>query len=303
MFQLQVPESKTVTVDCAAGERIDHALIVSAKELIVEITGVCNEDVVVRRDNVTLRGSNPATDGIRAVTSEGPFGTALSIRDARNVAVESLEITGGWLGIVVTKSTLVSVSNCLVRGNGFVGMFVRQSRLVSVTDTVFTEDRFGLSVGLGTRLFCTRCILSCAGCTALIASQGSFATIRNSELEGSITDQTHSRVDVTGGTLDGSLRVSWKSILPLSGLIQNSLSLSSTGDPVSNQISQDSFLSTNADQGTNTTLIGLRLGSFSKAQLLNTNVGDLSCRQNSDATCGRGVTGTSSTCSSCPLPE
>jgi hypothetical protein len=50
----------------------NEALQTPADELTLQINGVCNENVVIRRDGVFLEGSDKATDGIHGVAT-GPI--------------------------------------------------------------------------------------------------------------------------------------------------------------------------------------------------------------------------------------
>jgi hypothetical protein len=60
------PRTLTVAVNCSAAESINEALERKAEELIVEITGSCHEDVVIERNNVTLRGVTPGVTVVAA---------------------------------------------------------------------------------------------------------------------------------------------------------------------------------------------------------------------------------------------
>jgi hypothetical protein len=55
---------KTVTVNCP-GDKINQAIKGNDDQLVLEIRGFCDEDVIVDRNDVTLRGANPSTDGYR----------------------------------------------------------------------------------------------------------------------------------------------------------------------------------------------------------------------------------------------
>lgn len=68
--------TKTVTVDCSKGQSINAALDDKSEELVVEVEGFCHEKVVIRRSGVTLRGSDPALDGIVGPAA-GPAGEPL----------------------------------------------------------------------------------------------------------------------------------------------------------------------------------------------------------------------------------
>ena len=97
IFCFGTVSAKTAKVDCFKGKSINAVLKAhkNVDELIIEIDGICDEDVLVQRDNVTLLGINldgsgDPTDGIRAVSTDvvpPTFGVALLIRDAVNVTV------------------------------------------------------------------------------------------------------------------------------------------------------------------------------------------------------------------------
>src|SRR5687767_1580107 len=92
----------TVKVQCGQGFSITQALEQhpNAQRLIIEIEGMCDENVIVRRDRVTLRGSNSANDGIRAVLNTEQSDAALWVRGAHLVTVENLKLTGGFVGLL-----------------------------------------------------------------------------------------------------------------------------------------------------------------------------------------------------------
>lgn len=98
---------KTTVVDCSKGDSINEALKSDADELVVEVRGFCSEAVVLERDGVTLRGSDPTTDGI---VSPGPLAgftapeVPLTVRDGEGFVIENLALRGGWNGIRVRGS-------------------------------------------------------------------------------------------------------------------------------------------------------------------------------------------------------
>lgn len=76
-----------------------------ADDLVVEIKGLCEENVVVNRERVTLRGTNPASDGIRAAALDTPGSFALLVRSSY-VRIENLKITGGQTyGLVISHTS------------------------------------------------------------------------------------------------------------------------------------------------------------------------------------------------------
>jgi len=162
---------RTVRVRCAAGETIGDALKKKGQPLVVEIGGVCREDVVVERDDVTLRGSDPLTDGVRGV---GPgvsnFDGVVEVRRARGVTIENLTVTGGdRSGIAVDRSDNVTIRNCHVRDNGTRGLLASFSSNVAAFDSTFARN--GLAE---LRPYNTRA-LNCTGCTVEASQNGVLA--------------------------------------------------------------------------------------------------------------------------------
>jgi hypothetical protein len=110
--------SWTITVDCAAGQSINAALAQAAPRLTIEVRGECRENVLVRRDDVTIRGGDPQRDGIHSPGATDAEESTLLIRDARRIAIENLRISGGLRdglrvmnshdGIVIVNSRLES---------------------------------------------------------------------------------------------------------------------------------------------------------------------------------------------------
>lgn len=160
----------TTSVDCTdpdpgKHDSINTALLTAGDALIIDISGICHEDVDIRRDNVTLIGTDRDLDGIRAVDTEDPFGAAVRVRDARSVRLENLQITGGTFTGLEVQDTLGrnDVVNCRIEANGSRGIHIVSSFLF-ITDTVIRGN--GTTVGLGRGLqvgFASS--FSCDGCT------------------------------------------------------------------------------------------------------------------------------------------
>ncbi len=315
--------TKTVQIDCTKNNpnSINQALQENVtslqKPLIIEISGMCDEDVIIlRHRNVILRGSDPMHDGIRAVSGFG-----LSISYSGGIRVENLKITGSetW-GIVIGDSS-VSLINTRVEDNGDLGLMAFRSYIVA-EDAVFTGNGFrGVAIGGSTpaRLDCTRCRIEAnptpgsgnallvrwrsavlfwdgflEGQTGLYVGTGGQIDLINTTVTGSsasINAEDHARVWATGGSLDGPFSLATKSSLTLVGVQQTS--------DTPNSLSSDAYLNTSAG----TTLVSTDIADFSNASFRdNTVLGILTCSQGSDAFCDVGVTKTPSTtnCSLCP---
>lgn len=189
--------TRTVRVDCGKNQSVQKALDTKADELIIEIEGICVEDVEIARDRVTLLGQDPTADGIRATAgSDDPRQSALLVRDARRVRVENLRFEGSsWNGVRINNSfDGIDLVNVVMTDNGVRGLTLIDSA-VTVSDALITGNGDpSVSSGSGVYSFGSS-ILICDRCTirdnpelgqgsAAIIDQGE-ALFRESSLGGS----------------------------------------------------------------------------------------------------------------------
>jgi hypothetical protein len=181
------PATLTVAVDCGAGDSINAALKEPADQLTIGISGICAEDVVIRRNYVTLRGTDPLVDGI-GPAGELPSDRPLQVWNTFDVTIENLKLTGGTSGIGIEGSFNVDVVNCRVEGNEY-GAFVGAGSWANFEDTVITGNTAGgVSVFTGSHLRCTRCTIEDNGTdglgTGLAVRQGAELELVDTEVEG-----------------------------------------------------------------------------------------------------------------------
>ncbi len=328
------PTTWTITVDCLSGQSINEALQTTAPLVTVEVRGECLENVVVRRDGVTLRGADPQRDGIRSPGSLLDEAVVL-IRDARRVTLANLRISGGVRdGLRVLDSTEeIVVSNSRFEGNAVWGASVTDST-VAFVESSFTGNAGqvgdaiggGLIAARGSDVACTSCLIELnsesgvnlgavaftgstlrlidsrvEGETALLAQSYARALVESTELAGSawaLQANTYGTVRVQGGTLSGPLLAKSYSTVELLGATQ-------VLNQLQNFVTESSKLI--ADRLTSnqleTTLAGLTLvADFSTGRLTNgTAVEELACALGGDVFCdGTEVKGSVLGCASCP---
>lgn len=152
--------SDTVQVDCAKGDSIMKALENSAQELTIEISGTCEENVQIRRSNVTLRGTDPLLDGIRPAPDE-PLNQALNLFGVHFVNIENLKLSGGRVGIGVNYSFAVDIINCRVEDNEVVGVILGSaSGSNDLVDTLVRGNNvIGVLIANGSDLGCSACTI------------------------------------------------------------------------------------------------------------------------------------------------
>ena len=140
---------KTILVDCDKGQTIGKALEKKAYALIIEISGTCQEEVVIERNNVTLRGIMPGATVVAASSS------AIFLDRVSRVSIENLSVQGGTeeAGVLVWQSTGISVSDLVVEEGESKGMTVVGST-VTITDSVFRNNNgYGLQGNASSLIF------------------------------------------------------------------------------------------------------------------------------------------------------
>lgn len=325
----------TVKVRCDKGDSINSTLSkqLDARSLVVEISGICHENVVVARDRVTLRGTDPEIDGIDAVESTGFMDAALWVKSAHGVVVENLKLTGGFGGLLATNvsTPILRVTNCRLEGNR-VGMLA-QASMVEANNSVFgPNDSVNAEIFLGSRVACLSCTLANpqAGAppggnrTNVIVSASRFVLNQSTMTSGGIqsdeaiviaTDSTieaaasnllalgttgGSTVSLTRVELAGQLVFNQKTSVQLFGVTQSGA--------MPNQANHSTFVrvaSAASPAGPVASDVGgFTLNDFSNLALLDASkVASLLCNSGSNAFCAvpNNVTGTSN-CALCPKP-
>ena len=200
----------TEKVNCHKGESVNKALAKqpAAAALVVEIDGLCHENVVVTRDRVTLRGTDPATDGIQAVTNADQSDAAVWVRGAQFVTLENLKLTGGFTGLTATDANLpfLRMLNCRVEGSAQFGVVLETSLLTAENTTVGPNARFSVGAFAGSRFECRGCTITHAPASpafdTVFVSTGSQFFLFDSTLTGGSINASNSQVNVSDSTLE-----------------------------------------------------------------------------------------------------
>jgi hypothetical protein len=313
--------ARTIRVDCARGQSINAALAANADELIIEISGKCNEAVVVKRSRVTLRGTNPALDGL--IGPVGDFVPLMEVRAANfgtrtgalpAVQLRNLSISqSGDYGLFV-DSSIVAINNCLFadnRGVGGQGLHFTRSSSAVIVDSTFQTDEIFL---FQSSVQCRSCTFSGnPGAAFIVSGGGSHGSLVNSSINGGGGAAAHTGADlnlvnttvtgthgtinveqaqarVQGSTLSGHVEADYRSMLRLENTVQ-------TANTFVNVFDQGAFVTVN-----NSTLVGpTQFHQFSRGSVVNgSHLGDLSCSTGADVACDGSETKGSSSCGLCP---
>lgn len=324
------PPRRVIDVHCDRGQSIQRALRRRADELIIKIHGLCIENVEVRRDRVTLLGTDPGVDGIQAADNGDPRESALRIRDARRVRVENLQLTGAaWAGLqIINSNDGIAVVNARLENNARRGASVFGST-ASFEDAVVTGNGTSDAIGWGilawqsSQVTCVRCTVQGNPVTgegvAVLSTGGSSVFVEDSTLEGTagIVSQIGSHFSVESSTVAGTTVAASAAFNANGRITRTSVSgvldaevrsdlriagVTETGPPSFVFVAENASLMLTSDPSGPTTLTSdVFIQGFSNAQIFNgTTIGDLSCSASSDAHCDGTETKGSSNCGLCP---
>ncbi|MEO8349647.1 MAG: right-handed parallel beta-helix repeat-containing protein, partial [Acidobacteriota bacterium] len=176
--------AKTVAVDCTMGQTIQAAIDREDGPLVVDVHGICEENVSIVRKNVTLRGVDPLTDGIDGVVAV-PQLAALRLRYVEFAQVQNLTIRNGpAAGISAAFSTLI-LENCRITGHAGQGISATQGTFVDATGTTISQNGgAAVNVQTASRLFCHGCDVTGNLGFAAVAMSGSVISLLNSVVTG-----------------------------------------------------------------------------------------------------------------------
>jgi Right handed beta helix region len=315
--------AKTVVVKCDKGDSIQAALEDKADPLIVEVQGKCQEAVEIRRTGVTIRGTSPATDGIRGPAgadvvvqvSDTAFGDAIAIQGQLPVNLENLAIEDGDGGGFLAYNALVSLTNVWISGHAGMGARFSGGAFALLLDCRLENNgQQGISVARGARVGCTNCEIhgntGAAGAadaageffidTSNVSGPIGFRSLAGGVIEGFDTDVAatsgpalrtfqESVINWQTGTLDGRIVADAKSQI-------NLLDVTQPAGAGTNFVLTDATLTVTASSLARP----LDLQTFGNGVVTDSTVGTLDCATGANLVCEGTVVKTSSTCSLCP---
>jgi hypothetical protein len=189
---------ETLAVDCNAGDLISDALASQAVELTIEISGICFEDVVIRRSRVTLIGTDPSFDGIRAALDEPPSNSALEIQGSNRITIQNLSLGDADFGIGMNYSFGLQLIDSVI-DNTRIGVIIgsasgSSSIMNSQIVNSVTRGSVGMLVSNGSAVRCTACRIENFGLGLSVRESSSI------DLENSDIVQTRRAADISTGS-------------------------------------------------------------------------------------------------------
>ena len=305
--------AKTVVVDCAKGGSISAAMAKNTGPLVIELRGTCKENVRIERSDLTLRGADPAIDGIQGVTTDPLPDAALGLWYANRILLENMFVTNSPSAGVGAWYSAVEMRNCRIANNGGSGVHISLSSLTGTALAVSQNGGAGINSQRVGRVICLGCRLE-GNHPAATSRTGGFMTLWDTVVSGNqgiVAWDGGSYIDVdclTAGSdypcsvdvLGNAIQASSGGMAGLWGVGAFTGRISASGGFVdvyggqqtlpagsTNQISRSALLTTGVAEagGPPTTLGTTRLDRFARAILDNETElsGTLTCSSGADA--------------------
>ena len=157
-FAVAIPiAAEAVVVNCNAGQTIKQALSLSGggssgpKQLVITVSGNCNENVVINRDDVTIN-----TNGIASATITAPDAgqAVITLDGARRIVIDGvvangITVVGGTFGLAATRGSTAILANCDVSAATNSAVNSSYSSTLEVDRCVVHNSNRGIVAGNG----------------------------------------------------------------------------------------------------------------------------------------------------------
>lgn len=254
---------------------------------------------MIDRDNVTLRGADPMTDGVRGAAPP-PGATAIYIKGADSVRLEGLAIlAGNQHGVSIDRAGVVGIFDSRILDHPLYGARAESTRLLVIQDTVITGAgvyalitayvkitrvrgsvfegaEAGVNPGLSGVVFITNSVVTSASIGVL--SELAWISLYNTDVDApTVLQAVRGDIHMSGGGLGSGYIV---------GAQKSSISLADVTQAANGPgavLSSDSLLHLS---GTTTVAGTMQMLGFSNLWIEGTSTvdGNLSCESGGDAT-------------------
>lgn len=135
-------QGATIPVNCGAGgSGVGAAIELAAPGDIVQVTGSCNEGILIRNEKqrITIDGG-----GTASITGTG--GTQIVVR-GKGILIQGLTISGETNGISVERGSNAVINNNIIQNGSIRGIVVQQFAFAVITNnTIQNNGNDGIGV-------------------------------------------------------------------------------------------------------------------------------------------------------------
>ena len=128
------PPPVTITVDCLT-KTIGQALEEANPGDIIQVSGTCNETVLIIKDGITLDGG-----GTTIIDGGGPLKSVIAVDGAQRVTIQGLTAQNGEHGIVIRRGAAAILVDVTATGNAEVGIFIIDNATARFKGTIVSKD-------------------------------------------------------------------------------------------------------------------------------------------------------------------
>ena len=179
--------AKPIQVDCTKGSSVQSAIDKNPGTIVIEIRGVCTENVSVENRQVTLRGLDPANDGIVSPNTT----SALFIADSNSFVIENLSLSNNPGQALQVWDSFVAMTNCVLSNNnsatgpGSSALLITTDSFVDATNLVMANNHRNASLThSGSSFFCHDCDVTNNAGFAAVANGGATVSLLRSVVTG-----------------------------------------------------------------------------------------------------------------------
>jgi hypothetical protein len=175
-----------IDVNCASGDRVTRALerpSVFDRRMVIVVNGTCTENVVIERDDVTLKAGTSG-GGVTAADSSKP---AVQVNGARRVAVEGLAVTGGLHGVQAIDGAAVAIRGAAIRSAVQNGAFVYNGSTATIDgSTIENHGSSGVAAVAASSATMTGSTVRGNALYGVVAARASSVLLGNFDVAGTV---------------------------------------------------------------------------------------------------------------------
>ena len=191
----------SASVDCSKGKSLQAAIDGAESGGVIEVRGLCHENVRIEGKALTLRGTDPNLDGIRGVAPAAGVVVdgVLTVVYSDGTHVERLSIENGTQAGVQLFYAQVTMDDCRVSSNAAGGIRASAGSSLAGSRLVLADNGGnGLLANRGAGAFCVECELSGNSGFAAHAARGALLSLLDSTVSGTsgILSQVGAYADV-----------------------------------------------------------------------------------------------------------
>lgn len=156
-FVSTIANAGMINVNCSTNPpgALSAAVSSALPGTVIQVSGTCNDAIVITQDDITLIGSNTTNSNLATISGFFPE-DRVTIDGASRTVISGFNIEKGLFAIVADNNASATISNVFVRDN-ILGVDFINGALIKVEGTFEIRDSraFGLQVLTGSKLVIT----------------------------------------------------------------------------------------------------------------------------------------------------